>query len=116
MKTIADRTERYAAIINAFRAAAQAAVAADPGDDNDGGTCNMDCPVVSLPGMAEKTVARLAEEAGINAYAIRWTSSRWFVVGVSLRGQANQRSKMAEAATKALIDCGLKAATYYQMD
>jgi hypothetical protein len=105
-----------ATLVQAFREAAAAALAADRGQDADGGTCNMDTPVIRLPGVREKFVQECAAEAGISASAIEWLGRRCFFVFVPLKGQAARRSRMAEAACRQLKEAGLDAAMYYQMD
>jgi hypothetical protein len=58
-----------AALVHAFREAAAAALAADPGPDADGGTCNFDAPAIRPPGVREKFLAECAAEAGVNVSA-----------------------------------------------
>jgi len=52
-----------AALVHAFREAAAGAVAADPGPEADGGTCNFDAPAIRLLGFREKFLAECAAEA-----------------------------------------------------
>jgi hypothetical protein len=86
-------------LIDAFRQAAAAALAADPGPQADGGTCNFDTPALRLPSIRERFVEECATEAGISASAFAWLGGRrWFFVFVPLHGQASRRSRMAEAA------------------
>jgi len=106
-------------LTQAFREAAAAALAADPGEglENDGGTCNFDTPAISLPGMREKAVQACAEAAGITASAFDWLGGRrWFFVHVPTFGQANRRTRMAEAACRRLKELGLNAVMYCQAD
>jgi hypothetical protein len=56
-------------LISAFREAKAAALAADPGPDADGGTCNFDTPAIHLPRVRETWVQECAAEAGIEASA-----------------------------------------------
>src|SRR5262249_28043600 len=105
------------ALVDAFREAAAAALAADPGQAADGGTCNFDTPAIRLPGTRERFVQECAAEAGITASAFDWLGGRrWFFVFVPLHGQANRRSIMAEAACRRLKELGLHAAMYCQAD
>jgi hypothetical protein len=106
-----------AALVRAFREAAAAALAADPGPDADGGTCNFDTPAIRLPGIREKFVQECATEAGISASAFEWLGGRrWFFVHVPSFGQANRRSRMAEAASRRLKELGLQAVMFCQAD
>jgi hypothetical protein len=106
-------------LIHAFREAAAAALAADPGEglENDGGTCNFDTPTIHLPGARERFVQDCATAAGIEASAFSWFGGRrWFFVFVPMKGQANRRSIMAEAGCRRLKDLGLHAVMYCQAD
>jgi hypothetical protein len=106
-----------ATLIHAFREAAAAALAADPGQDADGGTCNFDTPAIRLPGVREKFIRECAAVAGLEASPFDWFGRRrWFFVFVPLKGQANRRSRMAEAATRRLKELGLDAVLYCQAD
>ena len=106
-----------ATLVHAFREAAAAAVAADPGPDADGGTCNFDAPALRLPGIREKFLAECAAEAGLSVSPFEWFSGRrWFWVMVPLHGQGNRRTRMAEAACRRLKELGVNAVMYYQMD
>jgi hypothetical protein len=102
-------------LIHAFREAKAAALAAD--QPEDGGTCNFDTPVLYLPGIRVRFVEECAAAAGIDASPFSWLGGRrWFFVFVPLHGQANRRSRMAEAACRRLKALGLDAAMYCQMD
>jgi hypothetical protein len=110
------KTDR-ATLVHAFREAAAAAVAADPGPDADGGACNFDAPAIRLPGIREKFLAECAAEAGVSVDPFEWFGGkRWFWVRVPLRGQADRRSRMAEAACHRLKELGVNVTMYYQMD
>jgi hypothetical protein len=107
-------------LIEAFKRAASAAIAADPGPEpeNDGGTANFDTPAIRLPGIREKFVAECATEAGISVSSFSWFGGkRWFFVRVPMHGQANRRSAMMEAAMRVLEEYPeLNAQGYYRMD
>src|SRR5579871_1003126 len=97
-------------LICAFQEAKAAALAADPGPEADGGTCNFDTPAIRLPRVRERFVQECAAEAGIEASPFDWLGGRrWFFVFVPLNGQANRRSRMAEAANRKLKELGLDA-------
>ena len=103
-------------LIQAFREAADAAVAADPGADADGETCNFDRLAVKLPGIRVKTVMECATIAEISVDEFIWFGRQWFCIHVPSHGQANRRTVMAQAACRKLQDFGLKSLLYYQMD
>jgi hypothetical protein len=104
-------------LVHAFREAKAAALAADPGQEADGGSCNFDTAAIRLPSVREKFVQECAAEAGISASAFDWFGGRrWFFVFVTMHGQANRRSIMAEAAYRRLKELGLHAAMYCQAD
>lgn len=106
-------------LVHAFREAAAAALAADPGEglENDGGTCNFDTPAIRLPGVREKFLKECAAEAGIDVDPFDWFGGRrYYWVRVPMYGQANRRSRMAEAACRKLKELGLPATMYSQAD
>jgi hypothetical protein len=115
MSTTTAKIDRKS-LVHAFREAAAAALAADPGQDADGGTCNFDSPTIFLPGVREKLVQECAAEAGIGFSARKWFGRRYFFVETPAYGQANRRSIMAEAACRRLEEMGLKAVLYCQAD
>ena len=100
-----------------FRAAAADAKAADPGHENDGGTCNFDWPTFRLPRLHKKFVQGCAHEAGVSVDT-HWDGAgrRWFTLCLALYGQAHRRTVMAEAAVKRLKLCGLEARMMYHTD
>ena len=104
-----------APLADALTLAKAAAFAADI-DTEDGGTSNFDQPALRLEGWRDSTVQKVARATGVDLTPFQWFGKRWYWVGTPLHGQGNRRTRMAEAATKALKDAGLKAQTYYQMD
>jgi hypothetical protein len=106
-----------ATLVRAFREAAAAALAADPGPDQDGGTCNFDTPAVRLERVRGRFVEDCAALAGISASAFNWFGGRrWFFIHVPAHGQANRRTIMAEAGCRRLKELGLHAMMYMQAD
>jgi hypothetical protein len=103
-------------LVAAFTAAREAARAAGDANDEDGGTSNFDTPIVFLPRVRGSRIEKAAAEAGVDASTVRYCGATWWFVRVPLDGQGNCRTRMAEAATKALKDAGLNATTWYQMD
>ena len=88
-------------------------------DAEDGGTCNLDSPVIMLPDGIKARDTRdlkdaygrpLIEKVGGGIW------KGWYFVNVPLYGQANRRTKMAEAASKSLEESGIRSSMYYQMD
>jgi hypothetical protein len=74
-------------LVHAFREATAAALAADPGQEADGGSCNFDTAAIRLPGVRERLVLECAAEAGISASAFDWFGGRrWFFVFVTMHG------------------------------
>lgn len=111
--------ERRGALIGAFVAAREAARLADPGEAADGGTCNFDSPLIRVRGARRAFIEACAGEAGLTVSLRSGRGPAWFFLGVPLLGQANRRTKMAEAATASLKASGLvelEAAMYYRMD
>jgi hypothetical protein len=109
-------------IVGAIRVAAKVACEADPGRENDGGTCNFDAAYVSVPGMRKDQIdeiARLCEIKGFPGLRV-WLNDHSFYGRILMlscyNGQGNQRTVMAEAAKKSLTASGLNAGMYYQMD
>lgn len=107
-----------------FKEAAEAALAADPGADQDGGTCNFDSPAFRIEGKQQRTIEKFAAEAGLKVCDFQWLGGkRWYWLLVPLRGQGNRRTRMAEAAAKVLREAaesgefpGLHACCYMQAD
>ena len=114
-------TQEKKLLVEAFKAAEKAAVEADPGQDGDGGSCNFDSPSFRVKGIQEKTVDKLAEEAGVRVTSFNRFGSRAYWLRTTTNGQAMRRTTMAEAATRALRSyedkiAGFTAFTYYQVD
>ena len=89
------------ALAQALRQACNAATLAEPGDD--GGSCNLDQPVIRLPGAkGSVTIRAAAQLAGVEVDAFDWIGGKWFFVRCPLAGMAEKRSRMALAASKVL--------------
>lgn len=109
-----ELTGKYAKL----RADLEAAIAetADLEQTEDGGTCNFDSPALFLPRWNGEKVKQAAKEAGCGAF--KWSfcgSGRW-VFSIPTSGQANRRSRRADAVCKALKEKGYNATMYLQMD
>lgn len=82
----------------------------------DGGTCNFDSPALKLPRWNSKKIEQAAEEAGCGAWKWDlWGNSRW-VISFRSSGQANRRSRRADALVKALSGMGYDCTEYCAMD
>lgn len=83
-------------------------------DDEDGGTCNFDSPVLDYEssGITKETAKEAVKAAGLSCYD--W--EKMLVITGCFSGQGNRRTKMAEAFSKSLESSGLAASMYYQMD
>jgi hypothetical protein len=106
-----------------FRQAKWAAVAADPGEENDGGTCNFDTPCFAVPEQDVHAVGLAAGRAGLTVTPVdRFAGVNYWLM-VPLRGQAHRRTRMMEAAQDVLNKAaesgafpGFRAFGWYQMD
>lgn len=82
----------------------------------DSGTCNMDGVVLKLPRLPETKVTAALAEAGVSASKNKWG---WHGTGYMINppwGQADKRSKAAEAINRHLKGAGYDTSMYYQMD
>ena len=83
----------------------------------DGGTCNFDSPVLELERWNANKVKQAAEEAGGSAF--KWDWGRFvmgWVINPCSSGQANRRTRRAEAISEYLKTKGYETSMYYQMD
>lgn len=95
-------------IQDAVEQAKQAAIAADPGPGNDGGSCNLDHVQIKLPYLKK----RVALDIGLRPSY----KSSWFDVSIPSHGQANRNTVMMEAAADKLQELGYFATVVYIMD
>lgn len=86
--------------------------------EEDGGTCNFDAPAIQGNRWIESMVVQAARENDLTVW--KWKpysrSNTWYVFGVPGDGQANRRTRKADAMTKAFKDLGYEAFTYSSMD
>lgn len=112
-----ERDEKIRRLAEALRAGKAAAEAAR-GED-DGGSANLDEPFLYGHGLTEVVVQRAAHEAGVSIGS-RYRSSMWngWFLGALTSGQGAMRTRMAEAAAKAIEDAeaGIAACVYYRLD
>lgn len=83
-------------------------------DVEDGGTCNIDTPIIKLPeGIKPRDLEQLSwhvirvGERGFEG---------WYFLYTRILGQGDRRTAMAEAVAKYLNNNGVEASVYYQMD
>ncbi len=106
-------------LVEMFRAAEAAAVAAD--SEDDGGTCNLDSPAFRMKGNKVAAIRKAAELAGIRVHDFTWYGKKWFWLNVTANGQANRRYRSIRAATNAMRPfedkiAGLSVSHYMAMD
>lgn len=82
----------------------------------DGGTCNFDAPAIRGDRWRESMVKQAAREAGTTAFKWKPYHNTYYVFGVPGGGQANRRSRKAEAITETLKSLGYDALEYSAMD
>ncbi len=82
----------------------------------DGGTCNFDSPALVLPRWNSEKIKQAAKEAGGGAWKWElWGHTRW-VFSFPTSGQANRRSRRAEAIIDFLRSMGYECLEYCAMD
>lgn len=107
-------TGDYAKLRDDLKALQKVAETAD--SPEDGGTCNFDAPSIEWNRANEKKMKQAAKEAGTGVFKWKlYGHTRW-VFSVPGGGQANRRSRKAEAMTEYLKAKGYNAMTYCQAD
>ena len=99
-------------------AAQRSAFEAEKLNSEDGGTCNFDTVVLKTKGVPAKV---LNEASGLTGIRFDRITGERFWKGFSFvwfetHGQANLRTRMAEAAYNTLKKMGYHVNMYYQMD
>ena len=121
-----DAAEKLRRAIERAKHAALAVI----GDGEDGGTCNFDSPALDFVacGMKEKDAERLLESAGLRSFPWKPFKNHRGEDGTMIRapkflvicgfqhGQANLRTRMAEAFCRRMNVDGCETRMYYQMD
>ena len=80
----------------------------------DGGTCNLDHCLIFLKGKKKTFIEQVEYLAGLQLVKADHMRQRgWYCVCFDLKGQANLRTEMAEAAAGHLIECGVSATVCY---
>lgn len=114
MKETIKTKEELTALNKALLEAVNSATMLDEIDDI--GTCNFDSVTlkISIPAkFITETWVRL-EKMLIRDYGRRWRG--YYMVDIPLYGQAERRTRMAEAACNALRSAGYNAIMFYQCD
>ena len=104
----------YAKLTADLKKAKDHAISIGMADNDDGGTCNFDTPVLVVKGARLDFLKKAAELAGVNIS--RWESGYYHIYGDFLWGQGFLRTRMAEAFAKSLKDSGWDTYVYYAMD
>lgn len=95
----------------------RAAIAADPGEAEDGGSCCLDTATIKLPNVRQSVIDEAVKMSGVRVgdrMTGYWHGYRF--VFTETKGQAHRRELMSEAAYKSLLNDGLQARHYQQMD
>jgi hypothetical protein len=102
-------------LADALKRADKAALAV--ANTEDGGTCNFDTPLIKLPRWKTSEIKEVSEKSGIEIgdQLSGWHKGYRFV-DTTKHGQANCRTRMAEAAYHSLEADGYDVCMYYQMD
>ncbi|MCK9416960.1 hypothetical protein M0Q97_09910 [Candidatus Dojkabacteria bacterium] len=107
--------EKIEKIVNALNKAKNAAN--EFADSEDGGSCNFDSCVIKLPRWTEDDIKEIEKQSGVSIGS--QLSSRWYkgyrFINIG-NGQANRKTRMAEAAKKSLKADGYDVSMYYAMD
>lgn len=99
----------------AIKQAENAAQKANTGED--GGACNFDSALIELEGWSKKDIQKLEKESGLEIGAKM--SGYWkncCRIDFSYKGQADNRSRMANAAYNILKELKIPTRFYCQMD
>ena len=110
IRTSADLKELNNALLNAVNAAAMF------DETEDGGTCNFDSVIlkIKIPAQFAPQIWVELDKMLVRDYGRMWRGC--YMVDIPLSGQANRRTRMAEAACKELRNAGYNAFLYYQCD
>lgn len=82
-------------------------------NDGDGGTCNLDTPLIKLENTSEKELQELiGKEYGVIHY-----NEDWYEIGFKIMsGQGYRRTRMAIAFVSTLQELGYKSFVHYVID
>ena len=105
----------YKKLTEDLREARRAALVAAGANPEDGGTCNFDTPVLFVKRARLSSLEKAAAEVG-GIRISKWGDGCYHIYGDFLWGQANLRTRMAEAFTEVLGKKGYSVYVYYAMD
>lgn len=103
--------DKYTRLTDDLRAASSAALLS--ADHDDGGTCNFDSLMLSLPRWNHQKIEDAIENAGLTGYHL--TGSSW-CISPPIPAQGFRRTAQAEAMRDKMKELGYTAAVYYQID
>lgn len=108
---------KYELLERAFRKAKEEALKAF--QENDGGTCNFDCPTINYKAMryAKPKVIETLAKVGLTGWEP--TDKAWkgiLLIEGATFGQGFCRTAMAEAFSESLKSNEIESGVYYQMD
>lgn len=109
----APLTGKYRKLADDLKTAVEAGKGAEAKNPEDGGACNFDATLIYLKGWTEKKVIQAAKEAGTTAQKYK---PGLFVINPITNGQANARSRNAEAMTRKLTELGYDTCDYCTLD
>ena len=109
-----SKIDKYAQLASDLTAAVAAARAAAPGPD--GGTCNFDSLMLSLPRWDAAKIEEAAKTAGIRAFDSTFCRRKVWVFTVPCGGQAEKYTRQAEAMCKTMKAAGYDAHVWYRLD
>ncbi|MDQ0153425.1 hypothetical protein J2S20_002145 [Moryella indoligenes] len=107
---------KYAKLRDDLQTALEAGRQAQKQNPEDGGTCNFDTSMLSLPRWNFEKVQQAVQEAGATCFAQNFYGSKRFFIVPKANGQGNARTASAKAITKMLQSLGYNASMYYAMD
>lgn len=117
MKEVTNaQRNKYTEFANAVATAAENAKSLY-GKIEDGGTCNLDMPILySWKGFRNSPLVEAVEAKGYRLTVSKRYGGSIIFIGGTTSGQGDRRTKMAEYVAKTLKDAGYDAGVYYQID
>lgn len=107
--------EKVNKLIEAIERANKAALSIE--NNEDGGTCNFDTPIIKLDRWTEEELHHVKKQTDVSiGDKLSGYHKGYRFVFTEMEGQANRRTRMAEAAKKSLQNDGYDVSMYYQMD
>ena len=83
---------------------------------DDGGSCNLDSPLVKLERPNMNALRKLNEDFEVRVHPAGGWWKGYYYVGIPLSGQGYRRTKQAECVRDVLEKHGFDAAVWYCMD